>query len=107
MFTEPEMDSDTSDPSIKTVTPIFRDIFQQFGRRIIFHEPDLFFKSLDKVSFKDFLLADDFSNEDVAKFALLFQARLGFGLVWFKDAVIDALVMSKKGTAANIGKLSK
>ncbi|OAX38293.1 hypothetical protein K503DRAFT_770624 [Rhizopogon vinicolor AM-OR11-026] len=105
-FYHDEMGLDTSDPSIKTLTSIFQDVLQQYARRIIFHEPDLFFKSLDKVSFKDLLLADDFSNEDVAKFSLLFQARLGFGLVWFKDAVIDALVMSKKGTAANIGKLS-
>ncbi|KAG0697488.1 hypothetical protein DFH29DRAFT_945996 [Suillus ampliporus] len=115
MFTEPESISpflhdetglDTSDPTVKTVSSVMQNIFQQYARRIIFHHSDLFFKSLDKVSFKDLILDDDFSNEDAAKFALLFGERLGFGLVWFKDAVLDALVMSKGGTAANVGDLS-
>ncbi|KAG1722902.1 hypothetical protein EDB19DRAFT_1954289 [Suillus lakei] len=91
----------------KTASSVMQNILQQYARRIIFHEPDLFFKSLDKVSFTDLVLDDDFSNEDVAKFILLFQARLDFGLVWFKDAVLDALVMSKGGTTANLGDFSR
>jgi hypothetical protein len=101
------MGFDTSDPSFKTSSSIFQNILQQYARRIIFHEPSLFFKSLDKVSFKDLILSDDFSNEDAVRFALMFEKKLGFGLVWLKDAVLDALVTSKGGIVANIGELGK
>lgn len=102
-----EVGWDASDPSFKTSASIFQTILQQYARRIIFHEPNLFFKSLDKVSFKDLILSDDFSNEDAVRFALMFEKKLGFGLVWLKDAVLDAFVISKGGIAANIGKLGK
>ncbi|KAG8216306.1 hypothetical protein J3R82DRAFT_6372 [Butyriboletus roseoflavus] len=78
-------------------------IFQQFSRRIIFHEPSLFMKSLERVSFKDLILSDDFSMEDLARFLKLFSDPLGFTLKWFKDAVLDALAISRHGTAANVG----
>ncbi|KAG8216307.1 hypothetical protein J3R82DRAFT_6373 [Butyriboletus roseoflavus] len=78
-------------------------IYQQFARRIIFHEPSLFMKSLEKVSFKDLILSDDFSMEDIARFLHLFMDPLAFPLKWFKDAVLDALAMSRHGTAANVG----
>ncbi|KAG8216313.1 hypothetical protein J3R82DRAFT_6380 [Butyriboletus roseoflavus] len=78
-------------------------IYQQFARRIIFHEPSLFMKSLARVSFKDLILSDDFSIEDLARFLKLFSEPLGFPLRWFKDAVLDALAISRHGTAANVG----
>ncbi|KAF8429445.1 hypothetical protein L210DRAFT_3508516 [Boletus edulis BED1] len=78
-------------------------IYQQFARRIIFHEPTLFMKSLGKVSFKDLILSDDFSMEDLTKFLDLFLRPMEFPLKWFKDAVLDALAISRHGTAANIG----
>ncbi|KAF8837063.1 hypothetical protein BDN67DRAFT_973484 [Paxillus ammoniavirescens] len=81
-------------------------IYQQFSRRIILHQPHLFMKSLEKVSFKDFILGDDFSLEDLFKFVQLFARPLEFPLQWFKDAVLDALAMiSPRDTAANVGRL--
>lgn len=54
------------------------------------------------------MLDDDFSIEDAFKFVFLFERnKLGFGLTWFKDAVLDALMMSKGGDIANFGGLSK
>ncbi|KIJ12328.1 hypothetical protein PAXINDRAFT_14806 [Paxillus involutus ATCC 200175] len=80
-------------------------IYQQFSRRIILHQPHLFMKSLEKVSFKDFILGDDFSLEDLFNFHELFRSPLKFPLLWFKDAILDALAISRHGTAANVGRL--
>ncbi|KAI9455505.1 hypothetical protein HD554DRAFT_2324338 [Boletus coccyginus] len=78
-------------------------IHQQFARRIIFHQPTLFMKSLGRVSLKDLVLCDDFSMEDFSKFLGLLMNPMGFPLKWFKDAVLDALAISRHGTAANVG----
>ncbi|KAF8555603.1 hypothetical protein OG21DRAFT_1438531 [Imleria badia] len=78
-------------------------VYQQFSRRIIFHEPALFMKSLGKVSLKDLILSDDFSVEDLVRFLSLFSRPMEFPLMWFKDAVLDALAISRHGTAANVG----
>ncbi|KAF9235400.1 hypothetical protein BU15DRAFT_32467, partial [Melanogaster broomeanus] len=79
--------------------------FQQYARRIIFHQPALFMKSLEKVSFKDLILGDDFSIEDMFRFLELFMRPLGFPLPWFKDAVLDALAIYRHDTAANVGRV--
>ncbi|KAK2463889.1 hypothetical protein APHAL10511_004061 [Amanita phalloides] len=78
-------------------------VYQQYARRIIFYEPTLFMKSLDKVSLKDLIISDDFTVEDAVKFIELFSDMLAIGLKWCKDAVIDALAISRHGTAANVG----
>jgi len=81
-------------------------IYQQYARRIVFHEPTLFMKALGKVSFKDFIMSDDFDMVDAARFAGLFSESLGFGLLWFKDAVQEGLVASRpraSGAEANLG----
>ncbi|KAF9233643.1 hypothetical protein BU15DRAFT_79892 [Melanogaster broomeanus] len=65
----------------------------------------LFMKSLEKVSFKDLILGDDFSIEDMFRFFELFIRPLEFPLPWFKDAVLDALAISRHGTAANVGRV--
>jgi hypothetical protein len=78
--------------------------FLQYARRCIFHEPVLSLKALDKVSFKDLFLDEDFSVEDAALFIRLFEMRLGFGLLWWKDSVREAMaIASPVGTAANVG----
>lgn len=82
-------------------------IYQQFVRRVIFHEPSLFMKAMEKVSFKDLILSDDYSIEDMVRFMELFLRPLEFPLKWFKDAVLDALAMSRHGTAANVGSLGE
>ncbi|KAF8056631.1 hypothetical protein FPV67DRAFT_1729807 [Lyophyllum atratum] len=79
----------------------------QYARRIIWHEPTLCYKALDKVSFRDFILSDEITVEDMAKFFEVFAVqRLRLGLLWLKDAAIEALAMSRPGvagTAANVG----
>ncbi|KAG1789732.1 uncharacterized protein HD556DRAFT_1243442 [Suillus plorans] len=102
-----EADPDDSDPTFEPDPTVLHNIFQQYARRIMFHDSDFFFKTFDKVSFQDLMLDDDFSIEDAFKFVFLFERnKLGFGLTWFKDAVVDALMMSKGGDVANFGSLS-
>ena len=91
----------------RTLLEMHFSIYQQFARRIIFHQPSLFMKSLERVSFKDLILSDDFSMEDLARFLKLFLDPLGFPLKWFRDAVLDALAISRHGTAANVGTVGK
>ena len=90
--------------------PMVQAINRQFIRRIVFYDPALFLKAIDKVSFEDFLLGADFSLEDGFKiYKMTLQFSLGFGLMWMKDAVIEALSMAKSGlldNAANVGNLS-
>ncbi|KAF9237978.1 hypothetical protein BU15DRAFT_48124 [Melanogaster broomeanus] len=74
-------------------------IYQQYARRIIFNQPTLFMNSLERVSFKDLILSDSFSTEDLFKFFKLFMMPR---LEWFKDAVLDALAMSPHDAAANV-----
>jgi hypothetical protein len=104
-----EADPDDSDPTFEPDPSVLFNISQQYARRIMYHDSDFFFKTLNKVSFRDLVLDDDFSIEDTFKFMFLFEKnKLGFGLMWLKDAVLDALEMSKeKGNVANFGTLSK
>jgi len=84
------------------------DFLQQYVRRVIFYEADLFFKSIDKVSLKNFFLDDEFSHEDLTKpkFALYFMdlGQLGFRLMWFEDAALEALGMSRGSAAAKLSR---
>ena len=65
----------------------------------------LSFKGLDKISFEDLLLDEDFfSREGAARFALVFMKRLEIGMLWWKDSVLEAIEMeSRAGTVANMG----
>jgi hypothetical protein len=104
-----EADPDDSDPTFEPDPSILHNISQQYARRIMYYDSDFFFKTLNKVSFRDLVLDDDFSIEDTFKFMFLFEKnKLGLGLMWLKDAVLDALEMSKeRGNVANFGTLSK
>ena len=82
-------------------------IHQQYALRVVFYEPTLFMKSLEKVSLKDLILNDDFTIEDAVRFYDLWRGMMGFGLKWCKDAVVDALAIFHRGTAANVGSVSK
>ncbi len=95
-------DTDLND----TVKIVFL-IHQQYALRIVFYEPTLFMKSLEKVSLKDLILSDDFTIEDAVRFYDLWQRMTGFTLKWYKDAVVDALAIFHHGTAANVGSVSK
>ncbi|KAG6905973.1 hypothetical protein DXG01_016599 [Tephrocybe rancida] len=81
----------------------------QFARRIIWHEPSFCMKALDKVSLQDLFESEDFGWEDILHFYQLFFAdRHGFRVAWLKDALIEAVEMSRPSGAAklaNVGKL--
>jgi hypothetical protein len=100
-------------PDAQRALSITQYTLQQYGRRILFHDPVLSLKAIGKVSFKDLLLDSDFSTEDLARFKILWQKRLGIGLLWWKDATLEALAMSggderqATANAANIGDPSK
>ncbi|KAF6740828.1 hypothetical protein DFP72DRAFT_1057073 [Ephemerocybe angulata] len=82
----------------------------QYARRVVFHHPVLFAKSLDKVTFRDMILSDDFDFEDAIQFAKLFVRVDEFPLPWMKDAMFEALEMMKRPNpelaTANIGNVS-
>ena len=95
---------DPNNPALGRILRIIYHSAQQYARRIVFHEPVLSLKALDKVSFKDLLLDEDFSHEDAARFALVFVKRLEIGMLWWKDSVLEAIEMeSRAGTVANMG----
>ncbi|KDR71431.1 hypothetical protein GALMADRAFT_143708 [Galerina marginata CBS 339.88] len=102
-----ETNPKASSGDISEVALLSQKILYQFALRIVFYEPTLFMKSIGKVSFKDMILSEDFTFEDLTRFVTLFEQRLGFPLLWLKDAVVEALVMTRQGpfgTAANVGK---
>jgi hypothetical protein len=76
----------------------------QYARRILFHDPVLSLKALDKVPFKDFILDDNFSLEDLAKFFVIWTKRLEIGLLWWKDSTLEALAMLFSRKAQQCGK---
>ncbi|KAK0480209.1 hypothetical protein IW261DRAFT_1336046 [Armillaria novae-zelandiae] len=80
---------------------------QQYARRILFYEPTLYLKTLDKVSFKDLFLDDDFDIVDLIRFMIVFRKRLEFGLLWWKDSVIEALALAGRpnSNTANLADL--
>lgn len=88
---------------------IRHSITLQYARRILFYEPVLWLKALNKVSFKDLIFDDDFSIEDAERFSTLLGKRMEFELIWWKDATLEALDMAAKsvggkpGNAANTG----
>ncbi|KAJ3542751.1 hypothetical protein NMY22_g3395 [Coprinellus aureogranulatus] len=84
----------------------------QYARRIVFYDPILFAKSLDKVSFRDLVLSDDFDMEDTVRFMGLFGQCDGYPLPWLKDSIFEALKMIKRmkngppeHASANFGKV--
>ncbi len=86
---------------------VFKHAMQQYARRILFHEPTLYLKTLDKVSFKDLFLDDDFDFVDLIRFVIVWSKRLEFGLPWWKDSVIEALTLAGRpgSNTANLGDL--
>ncbi|KAJ7487083.1 hypothetical protein FB451DRAFT_1228693 [Mycena latifolia] len=78
--------------------------YAQYFRRIVFHDPNLFAKSLNKVSFKDLVMDDDFGMEDVMRVLRMLARRLTFGLTWWKDSLTEALYIKDSAEAsANMG----
>ena len=102
-LTDPEKRRGLGLDKMKYQMKMLHIIMQQYIRRIIFHDPVLFMKALDKVSFEDLLLSEDFSIEDMERIYRLSNRKLEFGLRWYKDAVVEALAIRDVGTAANVG----
>ncbi|KAG6896609.1 hypothetical protein C0992_007132 [Termitomyces sp. T32_za158] len=67
------------------------------------------YKSLGKVSFQDLVSGEDFDEDDMLRFSSLFLGdRLGFTLAWLKDALVEALIMSRNGSGvANVGNIGR
>ncbi|KAJ7154369.1 hypothetical protein C8R43DRAFT_1000985 [Mycena crocata] len=79
----------------------------QYTRRIIFHDSHLFAKSLDKVSFKDFVMDDDFGADDILRVTTMYERRLKIGLRWWKDSLTEAIEIKDSSEAsANMGSLA-
>ncbi|KAJ7023110.1 hypothetical protein C8F04DRAFT_970505 [Mycena alexandri] len=79
----------------------------QYTRRIIFHDSHLFAKSLDKVSFKDFVMDDDFGFDDVLRITTMYGRRLEMGLRWWKDSLTEAIEIKDSSEAsANMGSMA-
>lgn len=113
-FVDRTLDSDSrKNPELVRAATANHLTLLQYARRAILHEPVLSLKAMDKVSFKDFILSEDFSMEDAARFAIMISThvRMGLGLLWYKDAIVEALAMSSRpgvpGTSANIGNPSE
>lgn len=101
---------DPKDPQLRRDSIAALKTMQQYALRIIFYDPVLFAKAEEKVSMKDLVLSDDFSMDDMVRFVVLLEAKLGFGLLWMKDSVVEALTISSadlSGNVANVGDPSK
>jgi hypothetical protein len=103
------------DPEVVRLAMVQHATMLQYARRVIFHDPVLSLKALNKVSLKDLLLDPEFSWEDVVRFITVWEKRLEIGLLWWKDATLEALAMYPKSStghpaadgAANFGDPSK
>jgi hypothetical protein len=97
----------SENPGIIHFMTIMHNIMLQYARRILFHDPVLSLKALNKVSFKDLILDDDFSVEDLENFFELWTKRTAIGLLWWKDSTLEAFAMlssdGKPNNAANVG----
>ncbi|KAF9473999.1 hypothetical protein BDN70DRAFT_866830 [Pholiota conissans] len=100
-------EKDVKDEEVHRNSIFLLHIMRQYALRIIFYEPALYLKAQGKVSLKDFILSDDFSMEDIARFNALLTRKLDIGLLWMKDSVVEAVNMLSAGglsaNAANIG----
>jgi hypothetical protein len=93
---------------VRKLKKINNTAFAQYFRRIVFHDPHLFVKSLNKVSFKDLVMDDDFGIEDVGRILRMLGRRLAFGLTWWKDSLTEALYMKdSEAASANMGSVGE
>ncbi|KAL0954387.1 hypothetical protein HGRIS_003371 [Hohenbuehelia grisea] len=83
--------------------------FTQYARRIVFYDPGLFIKAIGKISLKDMVMDPEFTMEDASNFAILCLRYKGIGLLWFKDAIIEAIEIlsaaNPQRNTANVGSI--
>lgn len=78
----------------------------QYLRRAAYYDSGLYYKTLDKVSFKDWILSPEFTLEDASNLVVHFLGMTGFGLLWLKDAVHEAVEIVRRddeSITANLG----
>jgi hypothetical protein len=80
-------------PDIVRQETITQTITAQYVRRMLLHDPVLCLKALDKASFGALLLDDEFSVEDARRLAGLWEKRMGYCLLWMKEAAVEAVAM--------------
>ncbi|KAK7462323.1 hypothetical protein VKT23_007924 [Stygiomarasmius scandens] len=79
----------------------------QYALRVIFYDPALFSKAIDKVSIEDFLLHPDFTLDDMYRFLAFEEQKLDIGLPWLKESIVEACAITPSdsnsgGNAINI-----
>ncbi|KAJ6514450.1 hypothetical protein C8R47DRAFT_1173146 [Mycena vitilis] len=93
-------------PEELKIRKILDNAFAQYFRRIVFHDPHLYAKALDKVSVKDFVLDDEFGYDNFMRVARMIGNRMAFGLHWWKDSLTEAIYIRDSAEAsANMGSL--
>ncbi|KAJ7438444.1 hypothetical protein FB451DRAFT_1060252 [Mycena latifolia] len=101
-------DSPTDTPQERNHRVTLTNAWLQYTRRIIFHDPHLFAKSLNKVSLKDFVMDDDFGVDDMFRVMTMYEKRLEIGLRWWKDSITEAIAIKDSSQAsANMGSLGE
>ncbi|KAJ7192654.1 hypothetical protein GGX14DRAFT_594242 [Mycena pura] len=78
----------------------YTNVFLQYTRRIVFHDSDLFAKSIHKVSVKDLVIDDDFDDDDILRVATMYSKRLKIGLKWWKDSWTEAMAIKDNSEAS-------
>ncbi|KAJ7155155.1 hypothetical protein C8R46DRAFT_1227108 [Mycena filopes] len=97
---------DTTTAEEKKIRALHDKAWAQYFRRMVFHDPQLFARSLGKVSFKDLVLDDEFTFDDLLRIQVLMGQRLTFGLTWWKDCLTEAIFIRDCAEAsANMGSL--
>ncbi|KAH6918078.1 hypothetical protein BKA70DRAFT_7862 [Coprinopsis sp. MPI-PUGE-AT-0042] len=76
---------------------IFQVAMAQYLRRAAFYDDTLYHKTLDKVSFDDLFLSQEFQIEDAITVAVHLKGMTGFGLPWLKDSVVEAVEIVRRG----------
>lgn len=98
--------NDRTNPNLVRELDILRDTRLQFWRRIVLHDPILASKAEDKVSFLDMFHSLDFIIEDFERLWGKIN-MMNDGLLWWKDATLEAMAIQKVANSANVGRLSK
>ncbi|KAJ7761211.1 hypothetical protein DFH07DRAFT_424648 [Mycena maculata] len=105
-FQQPGKPAPPDSPEERNTMKIASNALIQYTRRIVFHDPHLFAKSLNKVSFKDLVMDDDFGADDVLRVMNMYQKRLHIGLRWWKDSLTEAVrIKDSSEASANMGSL--
>ncbi|KAF6753664.1 hypothetical protein DFP72DRAFT_966588 [Ephemerocybe angulata] len=91
-----KLDSDDPPSGYPSLATIRHYQAVQHARRIILHDSVFYAKSLDKNTFQEFILSNDFDFTDAARLRELTSRMAEFALPWIKDILVEALELSKR-----------